>query len=224
MQAQNVTPEERLLRLIESGGEGGRKFSVGNARTWAEKIKRLARVRFAAGLVSRGLNLKLINRGIIILLVFLVAGIALNLSRVQPSPKDLLSQVPAPRPLTGEEQATASLRPLDEYLGEAAKRDLFTLAPPPKPEKPEPKAQPVKPPEPPQAPKPTSLEILREKAKTLKLVGVSWGETPLAMIEDTAKRETSFLKAGQSINDIRIKAILKDRAILSYEDAEYDLF
>ena len=82
----------------------------------------------------------------------------------------------------------------------------------------------MKPPEPPQAPKPTPLEILREKAKTLKLVGVSWGETPLAMIEDTAKRETSFLKAGQFINEIRVKAILKDRAILSYEDAEYDLF
>ena len=224
MQAQNVTPEERLLRLIESGGEGARKFQFWDARTWAEKIKRLARVPFAAGLVPGELNLKLINRGVIILLVFLVTGIALNLNRVQPSPKDLSSQVPASRPLAGEGPATASLRPLEEYVVEAAKRDLFSLVPPSKPEKPEPKAQPVKPPEPPQAPKPTPLEILREKAKTLKLVGVSWGETPLAMIEDTAKRETSFLKAGQFINEIRVKAILKDRAILSYEDAEYDLF
>jgi hypothetical protein len=55
-------------------------------------------------------------------------------------------------------------------------------------------------------------------------VGISWGETPIAMIEDTTKRETSFFKAGQFINEIQLKAILKDRVVLSYGDAEYDLF
>jgi DNA-binding transcriptional regulator LsrR (DeoR family) len=68
------------------------------------------------------------------------------------------------------------------------------------------------------------LEILREKAKTLKVVGIAWGETPVAMIEDTTTRETFFLKALQSIGGIRVKAVLKDRVILSYENAEHDLF
>ena len=44
------------------------------------------------------------------------------------------------------------------------------------------------------------------------------------MIEDTAKRETSFLKERESINQIRIKAIFRDRVVLSYGNAEYDLF
>ena len=231
MQAQNVTPEERLLRLIETGERGTRKFVLWDLRTWAalffhykEKAKRLARVRFAAGSAPRELNLKLINRSLIVLLVFLVAGIALNMNRAQPSLKDLSGQVAASRPLAGEGQALASLRPLEDYVGEVTKRDLFNLVPPPKPEKPEQKAELVKPPEPAQPPKPTPLEVLREKAKTLKLVGISWGKTPTAMIEDTAKRETSFLEAGQFINEIRIKAILKDRAVLSYGNAEYDLF
>src|SRR3989441_11196075 len=73
-------------------------------------------------------------------------------------------------------------------------------------------------------PHPTALEVLRERAKTLKLVGISWGPVPVAMIEDTATRETSFLREQESINQIRIKAILRDRVIISYGNAEHDLF
>ena len=228
-----MTPEEQLLRLIESGDKGTRKSVLWDVRTWAarffpykEKAKRLARVRLAAGLVPRELSLKLVNRGLIVLLVLSGAGVALNMNRVQPSLQDLSSQLAASRTPAGEEQALASLRPLEEYLAEVQKRDLFSLSAPPspKPEKLQPKVEPVKPAEPAQPPKPTPLEILRDKAKALKLVGISWGETPLAMIEDTAKGETSFLKAGQFINEMRIKAILKDRVVLSYGNAEYDLF
>ncbi len=222
---QNLSPEEKLLKLIESGEDGTRRFVFWDVRTWAalffplkQKAKRLARFRFPRGLAPRELNFNLTNRGLMVLLIFLVAAIAFNMNRVQPSLKALFSQVVASRPLAGEEQALASLRPLADYVREVEKRDLFHPVPPPKPKGPEPKAALVKP------PGPTSLEILREKATALKLVGISWGETPIAMIEDTTKRETSFFKAGQFINEIQVKAILKDRAVLSYGDAEYDLF
>ena len=222
---QNLSPEEKLLKLIESGEKGPRRFVFWDVRTWAalffplkQKAKRLARFRFPRGLAPRELHFTLINRGLMVLLIFLVAAIAFNMNRVQPSLKALFSQVVASRPLAGEEQALASLRPLADYVREVEKRDLFHPVPPPKPKGPEPKAALVKP------PGPTPLEILREKATALKLVGISWGETPIAMIEDTIKRETSFFKAGQFINEIQVKAILKDRAVLSYGDAEYDLF
>ena len=222
---QKVTPEEKLLKLIDSGGEDTRRFVFWDVRTWAalffplkQKAKRLARFRFQRGLAPRELHFNLINRGLMVLLIFLVAAIAFNMNRVQPSLKALFSQVVASRPLAGEEQALASLRPLADYVREVEKRDLFHPVPPPKPNEPEPKAGTVKP------PGPTPLEILREKATALKLVGISWGETPIAMIEDTTKRETSFFKAGQFINEIQLKAILKDRVVLSYGDAEYDLF
>lgn len=222
---QNLSPEEKLLKLIESGEKGPRRFVFWDVRTWAalffplkQKAKRLARFRFPRGLAPRELHFNLINRGLMVLLIFLVAAIAFNMNRVQPSLKALFSQVVASRPLAGEEQALASLRPLADYVREVEKRDLFHPVPPPKPKEPEPKAGTVKP------PGPTPLEILREKATALKLVGISWGETPIAMIEDTIKRETSFFKAGQFINEIQLKAILKDRAVLSYGDAEYDLF
>jgi hypothetical protein len=83
----------------------------------------------------------------------------------------------------------------------------------------------VKPPDtPPRPSAPTALDILREKAKTLKLVGIMWGPVPVVMIEDTGKQETLFLKEQDAIDDIRIKAILRDRAVLSYGNADYDLF
>jgi len=230
MQAQYFTPEERLLRLIEAGEKGPRRFVFWDVRTWAapffpykEESQRLVWVRFARGLVPRELNLKLINLGLVILLVFLVAGIALSVNRVQPNLKGLFSQEAPSRPLAGEEQALTSLRPLTDYLREVENRDLFNPVLAPKPEKAAAKAEPVKPQQAVKPPEPTALEILQERAKPLKLVGIAWGKSPVAMIEDTNKRETSFLKAGQSINGIKVKAILKDRAILSYGNAEYEL-
>jgi len=227
---ENVTPEEQLLRLIESGEKGTKEFVFWDVSTWAalfprkEKLKRPAPFQLATGSAPQEVNLKLINRGLVVLLVFSVAGIAWNMNRVQPSLKDLSSQVAAASPLAGVEQPLASLRPLADYLGEVEKRDLFNPMPPPKPQKPKSKAEPVKPPGGAKPPKPTPLEILQTKAKTLKLVGISWGETPIAMIEDTTNKETSFLKAGEFSNEIQVKTILKDRVVLSHGDAEYDLF
>ena len=232
MQPRNVTPEERLLRLIESEETGARKFVFWDMRTWpglfvpfGQRARRPARVRFAAGSILRALTLERINRGLIVIFVSLLAGIALNMNGAQSSLKDLSSQVGASRPRAGAGEPSASLRPLEAYVSEAEKRDLFSLVLASKPETPEAAtAAPVKRAEPVQPPKPAPLEILREKAKTLKVVGIAWGETPVAMIEDTTTRETFFLKALQSIRGIRVKAVLKDRVILSYENAEHDLF
>ena len=235
---QSMTPEEQLLRLIESGGKGepGKKESKGfaflNLKTWAGlfsgsgvKAKQPSRVRLVSRLVPRELSLKLVNRLLIVLLVFVLAGIAYNMNKVRATVENLSGQVAASRPSAGAQQALASLNPLAGYLKEFEKRDLFRPVIPPKPKEKEVKTpeskkkQPAKKP-----PQPTSIEILEKKAKALKLVGISWGKNPVAMIEDTTSRETSFLKAGQFINEIQVKVIMKDRAVLSLGDAEYDLF
>ncbi len=231
----NITPEERLLRLIESGekGELGRKATrkpvFWDVRTWAtdlfprrEKADQSARVRFGTGFLPREISPSLINRILLLLLIFLGVGIALDFSMngVRTRFKDLLGQVAPLMPPAEQEQALVSLRPLAEYLKEVGERDIFSplLSSKPKKQMPRPKKQLVKP------PRPSPLQILQGKAQNLKLVGISWGEIPMAMIEETTKQETSFLKAGQFINEIQVKAILKDRVVLSYKDAEYDLF
>ncbi len=226
-----MTPEERLLRLIESGEKGGGRLAFGDVRAWApfffpykEKARRLVASWFSGRLAPRELDLKLINRGLIVLLVLVVAAIALNAQRVRPSALDFSREARATSLPVREAQPLAALRPVEDYLKEVEQRDLFNPVAPSAPQKAEAKAEPVKPPEATKPPEPTPLDVLRERAKTLKLVGISWGSVPVAMIEDTAKHETSFLKERESINQIRIKAILRDRVVLSYGNAEYDLF
>lgn len=182
-------------------------------------------MQFDSGMVPRKLNFKIVNRSLIVLLVFVLAGIAYNINRVRTSVKDLSDQQAALSPPAGVQEELASLRPLADYLKEFEKRDLFSPVLPSGPQmheakKPEPKPKlPAKKP-----PQPTSMQILEKKAQTLKLVGISWGKKPVAMIEDTTTGETSFLKAGQFINEIQVKAVLNDRAILGLGDAEYSLF
>jgi len=226
-----VTPEERLLRLIESGEKGGGRLAFGDVRAWVpfffpykEKARRLVASWFSGRLAPRELDLKLINRGLIVLLVLVVAAIALNAQRVRPSALDFSREARATSLPVREAQPLAALRPVEDYLKEVEQRDLFNPVAPSAPPKAEAKAEAVKPPEATKPPEPTPLDVLRERAKTLKLVGISWGSVPVAMIEDTAKHETSFLKERESINQIRIKAILRDRVVLSYGNAEYDLF
>ena len=230
-----VTPEERLLKLIQSGERAATGFPSWDVRAWAphvfqykERARRLVASWLSGRLAPRELNLNLINRGLIVLLALLAVALALNTQRVRPDPMDLVREAQAVSPPSKEEQPLTALRPVDDYLREVEVRDLFNpvVAPVVQPERKraEAKAEPVKPPEPTKPPEPSALQVLREKAKNLKLVGISWGPFPIAMIEDTATRETAFVKEQQSINQVRVKAIFRDRVVLSYGNAEYDLF
>ncbi len=155
----------------------------------------------------------------------MVIGIAFELNNSRTLPEDLKNPVKAIGPSAGNQGngdvKLASVGPLPEYLEPVNKRDIFAPAPivkvkPPKPE--------LKRPTRVSAPKPDPVQNLQKKVKDLKLVGISWGQNPVAMIEDKSSQQTSFLKVGDSINGLIIKAILKDRAILSDGNAEYDLF
>ncbi len=233
---QKVTPEERLLRLIESGekvevGENETETgSIWKVGSWPKILSHspnspIRRWSFFQAMRPE-FNLRLLNRVLVGVLIFLVViGIAYELNNTRTIPTDLKGQPEFLSTSPGNqgegELKLASIAPLPDYLNEVAKRNIF--APMSvhalKPQKPQlKKMTPVKP------PPPNPLQILQEKVKVLKLVGISWGKDPVAMIEDKTSQQTSFLKVGDSINGVKVKAILSDRAILSHGDAEYDLF
>ena len=235
MASHKITPEERLLRLIESdekpdGGETpAENHSKGKLGGWVKVFSRSpnASVRRTAWLqkMRPELNLRLVNRALIGVLLLVIIGIAYDINNSPSLPEDLKNPViPVGTPVVnqgGADVKLASVSPLPEYLEEINKRDIFAPAPVAKPTPPKPELKPStsispSPPDP--------MQILQQKAKGLKLVGISWGSDPVAMIEDKASQQTSFLKVGDSINGLTVKAILKDRAILSHGDAEYDLF
>jgi len=232
---QKVTPEERLLRLIESGGnaevgenvtETGSSWKVGSwPKILSHGLNSLIRRWSFFHAMRPEFNLRLLNRVLVGVLILMVVGFAFALNDTRTIPTDLKGQPEFLSTSPGNQGEgdlkLASIGPLPDYLNEVAKRNIFAPMPVPalKPQKPELKlTTPVKPP--PSNP----LQILQEKVKTLKLVGISWGKDPVAMIEDKTSQQTSFLKVGDSINGVKVKAILSDRAILSHGDAEYDLF
>lgn len=70
----------------------------------------------------------------------------------------------------------------------------------------------------------TPKDELLELMESLVLVGVSWSEDPIAMIEDTDAKMTYFLKKDKEIDKgVKIKQIFIDKVILEYKGAEVEL-
>jgi hypothetical protein len=72
----------------------------------------------------------------------------------------------------------------------------------------------------------SGMRRVTEQAKLLKLVGVSWLDTPesaAAMIENTESGVTYFLHTGEIINDVLVEKIYADRIIVVYEGEEMEL-
>lgn len=57
-----------------------------------------------------------------------------------------------------------------------------------------------------------------------KLVGISWGAEPLAMVEDVQSGRTHFLKNGQQIGEVKVQSITKQKVVISYEGEEGELY
>lgn len=70
----------------------------------------------------------------------------------------------------------------------------------------------------------SSISKITEETKDLRLVGISWSTDPDVMIEDTKNKRTLFLKKGQLIdNRVKLKAVFKDKVVLSYSGEEIEL-
>jgi len=118
-----------------------------------------------------------------------------------------------------EEKVITPFQDLAFYLDQVQTRDIFNEFKEPKP--PPPVVKPVEPPPPPPPPKVT----IQEKAKNLKLLGISWGADPKVIIKNGSTQEVLFLEEGQKIKgtDIRVKKILKDEVMISSEGDDMKL-
>ena len=67
---------------------------------------------------------------------------------------------------------------------------------------------------------PEPNQVINEKISTLKLVGISWLDSPdtvTVMIEDTETQVTHFLKRGDDLKGLVVDNIYTDRVDLSYQ-------
>jgi len=222
-QEKPVTPEKQLLNLIEKPMaqstlqaaaikyHGRSLFSFGALKGRFAFFKN--RVDdFKAGGVQQ-LDLGLLNEALIfcvfILASYLIISSAMSIVSLK---KGLNLNVKIEKaPEVKVSQIASFLKSASYYLEKARERDIFKMganAPAPQMGV---------------ASRGPSQRII-EATQDLRLVGISWSDDPDIMIENTKSQKTYFLKKGQTIdNEIKVKAVFKDKVILSYLGEEIEL-
>ena len=70
---------------------------------------------------------------------------------------------------------------------------------------------------------PTDKSPAEPQAIPLKLVGVDWSSDPVALIEDSRSGKTYFAKKNDSVNDAKVKQIMKDKVVIQYHHQTVEL-
>lgn len=164
------------------------------------------------GAVAASFGLKDINKvllvGIVVVACFLVVSFLSGLNQVNKGFTITVESAPA-----NTDQFTPQFKDLQEYITTIARRNIF---------------QPF---EPKLAEKETGERVaavtpINEQTKDLRLVGISWLDTPesaSAMIENTQSGVTYFLRSGEKINNITVKEIYADSIVISFGNEEMEM-
>jgi hypothetical protein len=164
---------------------------------------------FARGLLfdsGNRFNLKLLNAFLLacvaVLAIRFVYVIRVSYEKMQTGNFQINADSP------GEIKEKTILKKLEYYLAKVKKRDIFRMGMAARPENMIEAA-------------PSSKAV--EATQRLKLVGISWSDDPDAMLEDTKASKTFFVKKGQSIGDVKVENITKDKIVLRLGDELVDL-
>ncbi|MCG2713193.1 MAG: hypothetical protein L6416_12855 [Candidatus Omnitrophica bacterium] len=226
MAEKNISPEKKLLNIIENEGNEADKvkptparrvkefFSIAALRGKISFLKsKISQVSVKVPSISfslRGFNV-LLQLCILGLVVYLGVSIKVKFSQLlNPGLKAQIGKASLPSP---DVKAVASrLESESYYLNKVKSRNLFGLADEQEEEKGAFNEQPKQ--------EPADLETM---VKSLKLVGISWSNDPDAIIEDEKEKKTYFVKTGNKINEISVQAIYRDKVILHYRSQEIEL-
>jgi len=190
------TAEQKLLKMIEDSGSAAAS-STKTQKTVAKKQNALS--------IIKGIN-KILVIAVVAFAILLIneirSGAELLNKDVQFSAGPVAKRTPV-----AEQAVDSSSQRLSYYLASIRRRNLFE----------------------PYQDKQNVMSVTdqntRIAAKTLnfRLVGISWldkVETASVMIEDTEKKETHFLQTGEKLEEVVIKTIYADSALLGYENEE----
>jgi hypothetical protein len=204
-----LTPEENLLRIIESPKDAVRSmrprprvnFDVNLSLKmmqvkYGDKVKKLATLK--------SLNLIFLAFGLVATFYMFVdfwAGMPKEeaMSRLETSAKAAFIG----------DLNVEQLKPEEAYAQEITSRNIFALSAPP----PAVPATAVIKPNP----------VIEDIITAYRLVGIIWSESPQAILEDTKTNSTTLVNRGSDLKGARIKDILKDRVILSYDNKDIEL-
>jgi type II secretory pathway component PulC len=207
-----LTPEEKLLRIIESPAQSPRpmpprrmvqdfRFSL---NIWNAKFKEKCWPR-----IQEALTLKTANFFLVIFSVFATIFLVFDFSMGAPRASALAAlELQAKKADIGD-MTFEAMEPVSVYIQEITQRNIFSLPEPPKPIPAQPVAQ--------------AAPLAVNPAQGLKVVGIIWSDYPQAIIEDSTEGKTHLLSRGSKLKNGRVKEILKDRVILSYDGQDIEL-
>jgi len=206
MTATKPTPEEKLFAVIQ-----GKRHPPLRARVQALPLSSLG----AKWLARLGLiDLPRINQALAAIVVVLGILCVVSPILLRPRADRLVTDAAAQSQPFVIASPLAGLPSLDAVLPLLHQQDPFRI---------EGAAAPLSMPLPAPTPSPQP-SMAQAVLADLKLVGISWGAEPVAMVEQGSTQQTHFLKPGDSIGGAIVKEILQDRVIFRVGDEEMDLF
>ncbi|MCP4649083.1 MAG: hypothetical protein GY853_03220 [PVC group bacterium] len=224
MADKNVSPEKRLLKIIEGQqDEGavastlrtGKKYMAPSSLKgrWAFFKEKFKKGNKTAKRKSAPWDIKKVNQVLSFSVALLFIGF---ISSMLVDYFNLNSDDFAVPQMDSTAQATpikglSLLQPEDHYLQKVSGRDLFKFG-----------DIVVETPAFREEDKP-QVSRLQSLMKGLKLVGVSWGKVPDAIVENESANKTYFVKAGSMIEEATVKNIFKDKVVLELEGEEAEI-
>lgn len=187
----------------------------------AEEVKKPA-VSMSSLFSARKIDLEFINKSLIFILIGLIFVVIYVTFRQRPDISSVMASVSRIKFTEVEPKEIKPFEQVSFYVDQMKTRDIFTVF--------EEKKEPVKveePPPPPPPPPPSEPKVtIEEKARNLKLMGISWGERPKAIIRDERAQDMYFLREGETIKgtDVKIKTITSDSVIIISGEDEMTMF
>jgi hypothetical protein len=216
----NLTPEKQLLKLIEEPyaptaskgmmrGKGFSLFSPGALQgRWIFLRDRLNSLQrsWTGPLDIRKINAILAFLTLLVGVYFIASSVFLAMKLTALPSFSFKSESAAKIEILKQ---ASSLKALSFYADKIHTRDIFKIGPKEPEEKPSAGG--------------AAQASAESKLAKYKLVGISWSDSPDAMIEDTEAKKTYFLKRNQVIDGVRVQAVFKDKVVLRYGNAEVEL-
>ncbi len=213
----DLTPEEKLLRVIERPTDAGSKKIVNELRqesfgSHRHKIKELlfsirSRISVAAFLKAcAGITLTTVRVFLIAIAGILTALLFVNFLLVHRwinvHAKAVERDKAKNEKITVAKVNGGSFLPVDTYAAEAKAHNVFSLLP--------------------KGIEPAVKEELFNEVQTMAVVGILWEAKPQVMIEDGTTKQTVILYEGDKIGKFTVKKIYRDHIILQWGTYEWE--
>ncbi len=202
MGKENITPEERLLKIIENPAGVEKKTLPRLDKTAGALADWLKHLWSSAGGERPRLDMRTVNKALVIICVcvtlYAVIYFIKESSGLDRKFNKIISGPAAP---AVKEKEAVALK-TEEPPARLAARNIFTLVP---------------------KEKPIVRADLSGKAVELKLVGILWSDSPQAMIEDTREQKTLLVSKGDKIGSVSVKDIFMNKIVLTKDGQDWDL-